>query len=81
MVDQLAELVAGPRLDALVASETTSLTPRRIAVKNVSAPDGPISMPSTSRRPSLLTPTAMITATETMRPFWRTFTEVASTHR
>jgi hypothetical protein len=31
-------------------------------------------MPSTSRRPALLTPTAMITATETMRPFWRTFT-------
>ena len=31
-------------------------------------------MPSTSRRPSVLTPTAMITATETMRPSWRTFT-------
>ena len=33
-----------------------------------------MAMPSTSRRPSLLTPTAMMTATETIRPAWRTFT-------
>src|SRR6185312_6124193 len=47
------------------ASETTSLTPRRPrraslrrnAVQNVSASGRPISMPRTSRRPSLLTPT------------------------
>jgi len=31
-------------------------------------------MPSTSRRPSVFTPTATMTATETMRPAWRTFT-------
>jgi hypothetical protein len=37
-------------------------------VQNGSASNGPISMPSTSRRPSLLTATATITATETMRP-------------
>jgi len=51
----------------------TSFTPRRPrrvslrrnAVQNGSASEGPMSMPSTSRRPSLLTPTAMITATET----------------
>lgn len=63
-------------------SETTSLTPRRPrraslrrnAVQNVSASDGPISMPRPSRRPSLLKPTATITATDTLRPFWRTFT-------
>jgi predicted thioesterase len=36
--------------------------------------EGPMSMPRTSRRPSLLTPTPTITATETIRPFWRTFT-------
>jgi hypothetical protein len=74
-------------LDALVASEITSLTPRRPrraslrrkAVQKVSASDGPISMPRISRRPSPLTPTATITATETMRPCWRTFTDVAST--
>lgn len=30
---------------------------------------------------ALLTPTATITATETMRPWLRTFTEVASIHR
>ena len=58
------------------ASEITSLTPRRPrrrslrrnSVQKVSASEGPMSMPSTSRRPSALTPTAMITATETMRP-------------
>jgi carbamoyltransferase len=63
------------------ASEITSLTPRsprraslrRNSVQNVSASEGPMSMPSTSRRPSLLTPTAMMTATETMRPPRRTF--------
>ncbi len=37
----------------------------------------PTVMPSTSRRPSLFTPAAMITATEMMRPFWRSFTYVA----
>jgi hypothetical protein len=40
-----------------------------------------MSMPKTSRRPSLLTPTATITAAETMRPLSRAFTEVASIHR
>jgi len=51
------------------------------AVQKGSASDGPMSMPSTSRRPSVLTPTATITATETMRPFCRTFTQVASIQR
>lgn len=63
-------------------SEMTSFTPRRPrrislrrkAVQKDSASEGPMSMPSTSRRPSLLTPTAMITATETIRSFWRTLT-------
>ena len=62
-------------------SETTSLTPRRPrraslrrkAVQKVSASEGPISMPSTSRLPSLLTPTATMTATETIRPAWSEF--------
>lgn len=44
------------------------------SIQKVSASDGPMSMPRTSRRPSVLTATAMVTATETMRPFWRTFT-------
>ena len=51
------------------ASEITSFTPRRPrraslrrkAVQKVSASEGPTSMPSTSRRPSVLTPTATIT--------------------
>ena len=38
-------------------------------------------MPSTSRRPSVLTPTAMMTATDTMRPPRRTLRYVASIHR
>jgi hypothetical protein len=42
---------------------------------------GPIVMPSTSRRPSLLTATARMTAAETMRPLVRTFTQVASSQR
>ena len=58
------------------ASEITSLTPRRPrrvslrrnSIQKVAASETPISMPSTSRRPSLLTPTAMITATETTCP-------------
>ena len=35
---------------------------------------GAVAMPRTSRRPSPLTPTAMVTATGMMRPAWRTFT-------
>ena len=42
--------------------------------QKVSASEAPTAMPRTSRRPSPLTPTAMVTATETMRPASRTFT-------
>src|SRR3954471_21678369 len=64
-----------------VAAETTSFTPLRPrrasflrnAVQKVSASEGPMSMPSTSRRPSVFTPTAMITATGTTRPLLLTF--------
>src|SRR5688500_14385876 len=38
-------------------------------------------MPSASRTPSVLTATAIITATETIRPASRTFRYVASSHR
>jgi len=56
------------------ASETTSLTPRRPrrarlrrnSTQNGSASLWPIAVPSTSRRQSMFTPTATITATETM---------------
>ena len=40
-----------------------------------------MSMPSASRRPSALAPTGTMTATGTTRPFWRTFTYVASIQR
>jgi hypothetical protein len=64
------------------ASEITSLVPRRPrrarlrrnSVQNGSASLWPTVMPSTSRLPSVLTPTAMITATETMWWSRRTFT-------
>jgi hypothetical protein len=54
--------------DALWASDTTSLTPhrprrvslRRNSIQIGSAPEVPISKPSTSRRPSVLTPMGMI---------------------
>ncbi len=77
---RLAEKALTAALMPSCASEITSLTPRRPrrvslrrnSIQKVAASETPMSMPSTSRRPSLLTPTAMITATETMRPFWRT---------
>ena len=47
---------------------------RGALIEPVSASEAPIAMPSTSRRPSLLTATATMTATETMRPLARTFT-------
>jgi hypothetical protein len=58
----------------------TSLTPlephriseRRNFVQNGSASEGPTSSPSTSRRPSVLTATAIIMATETILPVSRT---------
>ena len=64
------------------ASEITSLTParprrssrRRNSTQKVSAAATPLAMPSTSRRPSVLAATAMVTATETIRPASRTFT-------
>ena len=54
----------------------TSLTPRRPrrvslrknSVQIGSAAEVPTSIPKTSRRPSVLTPTAMMAATETIRP-------------
>ena len=47
---------------------------RRKSVQKVSASEGPMSMPSTSRLPSLLTPIATITRDTDVRPFWRTLT-------
>lgn len=64
------------------APEIASLTPRnprrvsflRNSVQKGSASEAPMSMPRTLPRPSLLTPTAMIAATETILLFWRIFT-------
>lgn len=46
----------------------TSFTPRRKSIQKVSASKGPMAMPITSRRPSPLTPTAMVTATRRRGP-------------
>jgi hypothetical protein len=62
--------VGDRQLDAAQAA------PRELAqeaVQNVSASEGPMSSPRISRRPSLLMPTALIAATETMGPYGRTF--------
>ena len=63
--------VGDDQLDAAQAAPGRACAGR--PSRTVSASEVPISMPSTSRRPSLLTPTAMMTATETMRPPRRTF--------
>ena len=60
-------------LQAFMGVGDHQLDPRRVSlrrklVQKISASDGPISIPRTSRRPSALTPTAMMTATETTRP-------------
>jgi Transposase len=47
---------------------------RKNSTQKVSASKAPIAMPSTSRRPLLLTAIAMVTATETVRPASRTST-------
>jgi hypothetical protein len=44
------------------------------SVQNVSASEGPVAMPSTSRLPASLTATAIITARLMIRPPSRTFT-------
>ena len=67
----------------------TSFTPRRPrrfrlrrnSVQKGSASLAPTFSPSTSRWPSVFTPTATMTATLTMRPASRVFTYVASIHR
>lgn len=64
------------------ASDITSFTPRRLrrirlhrkSVEIGSASDGPTRMPRTSRPPSVFTASAIITATETMRPASRILT-------
>jgi hypothetical protein len=64
------------------ASAMTSFTPRRPrrvsarrkSVQNGSASLGPTAMPSTSRTPSVLTATAIMTALATIRPASRHFT-------
>lgn len=74
-----------PSCASLITSFTTR-RPRRVSlrwnsVQIGSASEVPISRPRTSRRPSVFTPMAMITATETIRPPRRTFRQVASIQR
>jgi hypothetical protein len=75
--------VGDHQLDATQAAARQRAEGRRTAStsQKVSDSEAPMAMPCTSRRPSLLTPTAMVTATGTMRPASRTFTSVASSQR
>lgn len=68
--------VADDRLHA--AQAATGQLARGNSVQIGSASDVPISRPRTSRRPSVLTPMAMIAATDTIRPPRRTLRQVAS---
>jgi hypothetical protein len=52
---------------------------RRKSTQKVSASEAPIAMPSTSQRPSVLTATTRVTATDTMRPASRTLTPISQT--
>ncbi len=54
---------------------------RRKSVQKGSASLGPTAIPKTSRPPSVFTATAIIIATDTMRPDDRTLTYVASIHK
>ena len=71
------------------ASEMTRRTPlrprftrlRRNAVQNARSSEGPTSMPSTWRSPSVVTPMATTVAWLITRPSTRTLWYVASTHR
>ena len=63
--------IGDDELDAAQAparQRAQELGPERLGLR------GPTAMPSTSRRPSPLTPTAIITATDTILPLSRTFT-------
>jgi hypothetical protein len=51
------------------------------SVQNVSASDGPVPSPMISRRPSVLTATAIMAAMPTIRPPCRTLRYVASSQR
>ncbi|MBB4264232.1 hypothetical protein GGD64_008305 [Bradyrhizobium sp. CIR3A] len=68
-VEHLGDGHLGAEITSLTARRPRRASFRRNEAQNVSASDGPMSMPSTSRRPSLLTPIPTMTATETMPPF------------
>jgi len=66
-----AEYLGDRRFQSFMASEITSLMPRRVSERRNSVQNGsasllPIVRSSTSRRPSVLTAMATITATETI---------------
>jgi hypothetical protein len=61
--------------DQLHAAQPAALqAAQEVESRTARPPELPTAMPRTSRRPSALTPTAMVTATGTIRPASRTFT-------
>jgi hypothetical protein len=80
--DRGLQPLVGIRDDELHPAQAAAGEPARgKAPQKGSASEGPMSIPGTSRRPSVFTPTATITATETIRPFWRALRQVASIRR
>ena len=72
---QFAPRIRRGGLQALGSSAITSAAGRaRVRLRrNPVQKVGLVAMPRTSRRPWSLTATATVTATDTMRPAWRTF--------
>ena len=69
---QALVIVSDTRLYA--AQSTVGERPEEVRRRHVSASEGPVATPSTSRLPSSLTATAIIAARLTIRPPSRTFT-------
>src|SRR3712207_7118164 len=61
-------MIRRPPRSTLFPYTTLFRSERRNAVQNGSASEAPVAIPNTSRRPSVFTPTAIMTAVETMRP-------------
>jgi hypothetical protein len=68
-------------ITSLTPARPRRLSPRRNSGRKVPASEEPIAMPRTSRRPSVLAATAMVTATDTTRPASRTFTPRSASGR
>jgi len=78
-IDGRAQAAVGIRDDRPGAVEPADLeAAQKIHPRAVSASDGPSPRPMISRRPSVFADTAIMAATPTIRPPWRSLRQVAS---